>query len=414
MTAMDFPASPTLGQEYNGYVCVDATNKIWDSLPYPIGGLPAGSIMPWPSDIAPANWAIMNGQALSRVTAASLFALIGTTYGAGDGSTTFNVPDWRDRSVVGKGTTYPTLGALVGSASHRHGFRIGLMDNGAYGVAGPNAAMGSDGDNSGGAYKYSTGAYAGATVGNTRSSTGQVAGSVSTRNITTYDSVGDTTTASNLSPSAVANWVIKTTSGFSAGDSELATRVGALEAAPAGLVRVVPTSVAVGSGSSSVTSTGLVTFTGATYVQLNNCFKTDYRNFRFQFKSATSGLADIYFKPANGGSVVNAANIYTAGTNIPTSGTSTNISGFNSLTYGYLMTNNGAALSYTSCSGDIMSPNISDVTTFTNQAMSYIAGVYSAANITSMVVALSSHDGIYIYPSGGTFSGQIQVYGYRN
>jgi microcystin-dependent protein len=50
------------------------------------------------------TWLPLEGQALDRVTYAELFALIGTTYGAGDGVTTFNIPDMRSKYVRG----YPT------------------------------------------------------------------------------------------------------------------------------------------------------------------------------------------------------------------------------------------------------------------------------------------------------------------
>lgn len=51
---------------------------------------------------APSGWLLCYGQAVSRTTYANLFAVIGTTYGAGDGSTTFNLPDLRGRVTAGK------------------------------------------------------------------------------------------------------------------------------------------------------------------------------------------------------------------------------------------------------------------------------------------------------------------------
>lgn len=50
------------------------------------------------------GWLLCDGTAVSRTTYASLFAQIGTRYGAGDGSTTFNLPDLRGRSCIGAGT----------------------------------------------------------------------------------------------------------------------------------------------------------------------------------------------------------------------------------------------------------------------------------------------------------------------
>ena len=61
--------------------------------------LPIGAIMPYTSKKTPSNWLPCNGQAVSRTDYAELFAIIGTQYGAGDGSTTFNVPDLNDYKV---------------------------------------------------------------------------------------------------------------------------------------------------------------------------------------------------------------------------------------------------------------------------------------------------------------------------
>jgi microcystin-dependent protein len=66
-----------------------------------IGLVPIGGVVAYAASAAPANFAILNGQAISRTTFAALFALIGTTYGSGDGSTTFNLPDLRGRVIAG-------------------------------------------------------------------------------------------------------------------------------------------------------------------------------------------------------------------------------------------------------------------------------------------------------------------------
>jgi microcystin-dependent protein len=65
--------------------------------------LPAGAVMAFAMNSAPAGWLSANGAAVSRSTYATLFAAISTTYGAGDGSTTFNVPDLRGYFVRGSG-----------------------------------------------------------------------------------------------------------------------------------------------------------------------------------------------------------------------------------------------------------------------------------------------------------------------
>tara|TARA_B100002019_G_scaffold261864_1_gene248939 strand:+ start:5209 stop:6492 length:1284 start_codon:yes stop_codon:yes gene_type:complete len=77
--------------------------------------LPVGSIIVWPETTAPAGYAIADGTAINRTTFAGLFALIGTDYGTGDGSTTFNLPDFRDRLPLGKGTNNGTVATAQGS-----------------------------------------------------------------------------------------------------------------------------------------------------------------------------------------------------------------------------------------------------------------------------------------------------------
>jgi microcystin-dependent protein len=65
-------------------------------------GIPAGALMPYAGTAAPSGWLLCFGQAVSRTAYAALFAAIGTTHGAGDGSTTFNLPDLRGRVVAGQ------------------------------------------------------------------------------------------------------------------------------------------------------------------------------------------------------------------------------------------------------------------------------------------------------------------------
>jgi microcystin-dependent protein len=64
---------------------------------------PVGSMKFWPVDAAPAGWWPCDGAAISRTDYADLFALLGTSYGAGDGATTFNLPDMRGRVAVHRG-----------------------------------------------------------------------------------------------------------------------------------------------------------------------------------------------------------------------------------------------------------------------------------------------------------------------
>ena len=82
--------------------------------PYPAGGgaSPLGAVIAFAGSVAPAGWILCDGRAISRTGFSQLFAVIGTTYGAGDGSTTFNVPDLRGRAVYGVGPSTPGVASL--------------------------------------------------------------------------------------------------------------------------------------------------------------------------------------------------------------------------------------------------------------------------------------------------------------
>lgn len=93
-----------------------------------------GTVLPFAGAAAPNGWLLCYGQAVSRTDYAILFGIIGTTFGTGDGSTTFNLPDLRGRVPAGKdnmggtpanrlttagsGVDGPTLGAAGGSQAH--------------------------------------------------------------------------------------------------------------------------------------------------------------------------------------------------------------------------------------------------------------------------------------------------------
>lgn len=76
---------------------------------------PVGTIILWGGTSVPStNWLVCNGQAVSRTTYATLFQRYGTTWGVGDGSTTFNLPNVQDAIPIGAGS-YAGLGAAAGN-----------------------------------------------------------------------------------------------------------------------------------------------------------------------------------------------------------------------------------------------------------------------------------------------------------
>ncbi|MCK7589766.1 tail fiber protein [Subsaxibacter sp. CAU 1640] len=86
--------------DVEGFYFYDGTS--WDRvLKESKDAIPVGAIFTFPIDTAPSGYLICDGSAVSRTTYANLFALLGTTYGMGDGSTTFNLPDYRGKFMRG-------------------------------------------------------------------------------------------------------------------------------------------------------------------------------------------------------------------------------------------------------------------------------------------------------------------------
>lgn len=88
-------------------------------------GVPSGVMTMWPTGSPPSGWLLCDGSAVSRTTYAALFGVLGTVFGAGDGSSTFNLPDYRDRMPIGANTIAASVGATGGSkdaivVSHSH------------------------------------------------------------------------------------------------------------------------------------------------------------------------------------------------------------------------------------------------------------------------------------------------------
>lgn len=99
------------------------------------GGLPVGSILPFGGSTAPSGYLLCNGATISRTTYANLFAKIGTTYGAGDGSTTFALPNYSSARMVtsasiGVKGNGMTLGLYAGKTDDRNPSGLGADGNG--------------------------------------------------------------------------------------------------------------------------------------------------------------------------------------------------------------------------------------------------------------------------------------------
>lgn len=175
--------------------------------------LSSGMMMVWPgADTAlPTGWLLCDGSAISREGYPLLFSAIGTTWGAGDGSTTFNLPDFRGRNALGVSASH-VLGATGGAESvtlnvtnlpaHSHGVTDPGHQHQAPDDGG--AARNFVVDGAGTVYSTAAGAKAGYSdillTRNTKSAT---------TGITTQDT-GSGVAVSTLSPYAAVHWMIKT------------------------------------------------------------------------------------------------------------------------------------------------------------------------------------------------------------
>ncbi|MFZ0615420.1 MAG: tail fiber protein [Chthoniobacterales bacterium] len=133
VTPLKLAGSPTFvkksGDTMTGFLTLNAdpSSSLHAATKQYVDNLFVGAVVAFPRTTAPAGWLKANGAAVSRAAYAALFAAIGTTHGAGDGSTTFNLPDARGEFIRGlddgRGVdSGRTLGSLQSDAfaSHTH------------------------------------------------------------------------------------------------------------------------------------------------------------------------------------------------------------------------------------------------------------------------------------------------------
>jgi microcystin-dependent protein len=187
----------------------------------------AGTITMFGGATAPAGWLICDGSAIGRQTYSNLFNIIGVAYGAGDSSTTFNIPDMRGRVAVGKSSdaAFDNLGEKGGHAdlaSHSHSGTTGNPSaNHTHGISGSGNHTHQTRANflvdahDGGTSTYVTD-YDGGARGNSTSSNGDHNHGGATGTVSEWHTHGFSTStagsgnAGNLQPYQVINYIIKT------------------------------------------------------------------------------------------------------------------------------------------------------------------------------------------------------------
>jgi len=198
--------------------------------------VPTGGLIPFAGTTAPEGFLLCDGSAVSRTTYAALFAGIGTMYGAGDGATTFNLPDLRGRAIVGKddmggvaagrvtgasGVDGESLGATGGEEVHA--LTTAEMPSHAHGVVDPGHSHEIASSLSVSSFVptvgFGGGSQSGVLSGNGPGggTVGPIPSAVESSLIATYSTTGITITTSgggeahnNVQPSIILNYLIKT------------------------------------------------------------------------------------------------------------------------------------------------------------------------------------------------------------
>jgi microcystin-dependent protein len=199
------------GDGTNGQVIsTDGSGQLgWSSIVIP-AAFASGMVMPFAGTSAPSGWLLTYGQAVSRTTYAELFSAIGTTYGSGDGSTTFNLPDLRGRAVAGQddmggssanrltnqsgGLDGDTLGATGGAETHT--LTTSQMPSHSHTLS-SNALLKTVDGTSGGNVGPSEGSQSG-----TSNDSGLISGST--------EAAGGGAAHNNVQPTIILNYIIKT------------------------------------------------------------------------------------------------------------------------------------------------------------------------------------------------------------
>jgi len=169
--------------------------------------VPTGALLMWSANSAPAGWLLCDGAAVSRTTYSTLFGVISTTFGSGDGSTTFNLPNYQNRAPFGAGGLY-ALAATGGSkdavvVSHSHSATSTSTST----VTDPGHRHQVGTADRDGAGSPSSTLVSGSGTNTTLANTGIT---VATSTSTTVNSTGSSGTDANMPPYLAINFIIKT------------------------------------------------------------------------------------------------------------------------------------------------------------------------------------------------------------
>jgi hypothetical protein len=181
-----------------------------------------------------------------------------------------------------------------------------------------------------------------------------------------------------------------------------------------GMKLVVPTSVAVGSGSGSVSTQGTVTFSGASSISLNSCFSANYSNYKMILNITSFSANNYPVLRLRSGTTDNSSTNYNAAF-IERASTGTTVTGYAG------SSSTGFQLGYTVNNGsfntlELFSPFETDYTGYFNLSTSKNATVSSPNYVEYKAGTMSvttPYDGCSIVAGSGTLTGTVRVYGYK-
>lgn len=365
------------------------------------GGVPAGSIIAWSANTIPENWLECNGQEVSRETYSDLFAIIGVQYGVGNGSTTFNVPDLRGRTIVGHNASeseFNTLGKTGGAKTHT--LTVAEMPSHGHSI--------------------------GSVISNTGST---VAGSGSTSIFTVNTTAAISAAANggggahnNLQPYRTEKYIIKAVGGIGAlsstVESVLLDRVTLVENAiseldDTGVKGKVPGSIITVGASASATvddATGIITFANCTIIALDDWFEDTgmgvYKLYA-RFTSHHTASASIYTKVRRDGSVPAGVYNYVGNYTLNASGP-IRYSVFGAGQFGYFNPGVGTGAPSTASEMTIYDP-ASSAHAFRYTMLGYTFASDRPLLVEGGDISAGAIDGLEFRGSAGTISGTLKL-----
>jgi hypothetical protein len=184
-----------------------------------------------------------------------------------------------------------------------------------------------------------------------------------------------------------------------------------------GLNTIIPTSVAVGSGSGSVSAIGVVTFSGASSVSINDCFNSTYDNYKIIFKLSGVTADGVVYVKLRASGTDSSVNYYWGLYGVVAGSSTAIVNNASNVSNGFLVMEDdtGSSAKPTFAEMTFLNPKVAEPTSMIGQNISSTnAGTPVGINIWGLHTPSTSYDGLTFVPTAGNISGTISVYGYKD